>query len=773
MKDKKSSLLREVGKLLTDPILSTSQKQCFKETASDSIGGNSSTFASKENLFGNNNLFENGNMWVSRTSLPIATYYASAFNLDDDLSIFSGGTIYEGASYDGPGSNDTYRFSDSSNIWSSRTDALARRYGSSSVHITTDYGLVSGGCNYGSHSPNSYRYTNSTNAWTTRTSINIGSLAFHISCYLRTGIKAIISDGLIATGEQLHTSEYIDSSNSWATKNDSGGYHMWSGFSISNIDSISLGIDVAERYMSSSGTWYYIASINESPSDDRVGMGSFGFDTGNGIIAGGSGISTPTNVLEKTEKYITANNIWVIRSNLLAVTSYSASFAVDGNGNGVVAGGNLGTYLVPEIISSVSKFYDGGFYLGSYFGTSYIYVSSDLINRGSDKYITSSTIFSREYKINNVLVSSSFSNDVSDTKYGISIDDGITWRDGFRVGSIADTIGLSPASDGIYKLKVRIGVKEDIRGDSWSYRADSPYAMSSGVGFTFTTDLALYNGGRNTSSSYHKESYSYQYSSNSWGTRSAAVKATYRQGGASFPNIGIMMGGYNGDDYLDLIQKYLHPADTWVSLSHTVEKRAEFVSASITYDISLYWGGKNSSSYLNSNAAYYNSSETVAFRTSMLSSRCEHCGGGLTSDIIMTATGTNSSANDINIVDRYSYSSNYWVARTYLSVNKDDCSAFSSPSDLFLVSTGHNSSSYDIYDTSLYSNSRNTWTCKSDIPENRQHTGDFNFTSSTGVFAGGIVSSSGYTSATLQYYLGNTNFYGFNVTDFCGERICQ
>ena len=180
MKDKSFCLLKEVGKLLTGPCLSDTQKTYSMEENFDSVGGTSSSFLTKESVFGRNNLFENGNIWVSKINLPDIFSYASAFHLTDNLSMVCGGSSYDGFPYSGICLNNTYLFSESANTWTTRTKLSRTLFATSSAHLTDDYGILCGGCNLTTYYSSNYRYTNSTNTWSSQTAINIGSIAFHI-----------------------------------------------------------------------------------------------------------------------------------------------------------------------------------------------------------------------------------------------------------------------------------------------------------------------------------------------------------------------------------------------------------------------------------------------------------------------------------------------------------------------------------------------------------------------------------------------------------------
>lgn len=74
----------------------------------------------------------------------------------------------------------------------------------------------------------------------------------------------------------------------------------------------------------------------------------------------------------------------------------------------------------------------------------------------------------------------------------------------------------------------------------------------------------------------------------------------------------------------------------------------------------------------------------------------------------------------------------------------------------------------------MYSDSQNIWITKTEQLEPTEHSHDFTLNSFTGISAGGLTDGmTGSKNITVQYILGETNFYGFSITDFDGAKICR
>ncbi len=70
-----------------------------------------------------------------------------------------------------------------------------------------------------------------------------------------------MSNGNLSTGMQNHSAAYGDTSNAWVAKGDTNYNHSWSGFSLANIRSVSLGYNTAEKYDDSYSVWTVICGI--------------------------------------------------------------------------------------------------------------------------------------------------------------------------------------------------------------------------------------------------------------------------------------------------------------------------------------------------------------------------------------------------------------------------------------------------------------------------------------------------------------------------------
>lgn len=406
----------------------------------------------------------------------------------------------------------------------------------------------------------------------------------------------------------ITSSMYNDSNEVWTARTqDSGcggqpGRIAAAGCSLTSDIGMAVGgyispgaTPISRQYQKSGDSWSarvnYPISICYTPSVSYT-TDRFFMSTGNGI----AGYGYPSASIEKSSSYLHtySSNSWTLKSYypiaLLSVSAVSISAYISLFSGGRITSMNYdntiyrmeaGNYwastysqLLPQVFEfqsfshsqSLSTFF-GGFtgnpatsytpldntyqFISGYNwwdGLGQINFDCPLpINKRQD-FVKTINITNTKTPIKNVLVVTSNACDksVDDTTIGLSLDGGKTWKDDLNPGKVLNTDGLSPDTDGFYKLKVKVNTYNSTvkNTDVWTFKTD-PSVVRGGLGsFSLGTDYGLYFGGSIGVTAYNLVD-RYKVSTDSFTSKTTFINIakTGISGSSLNSDLGIIFGG--------------------------------------------------------------------------------------------------------------------------------------------------------------------------------------------------------------------------------------
>jgi len=256
------------------------------------------------------------NAWTINGSVLDAKQQASGFGLSTTTSIMATGGNFS-SSY----STNAERYDQVSKSAISRTDTGVPRNAGAGTELYTDSGIISGGHNGTDRIGSTIKFSDSSNIWVSRTSLS--KPRNHIE-----GMSLSPNFALTCGGQNLYTTtlgeteKFSDSENSWTTRtNMSSTRHSGAVFSLST----NLGIyasgrsstiqasDTTEMFTESSNSWSYRSDITTTK---RTNWGGTELEANTGLCFAGE--RQTGSVREKsTVKFNNVGNTWIAKADLI------------------------------------------------------------------------------------------------------------------------------------------------------------------------------------------------------------------------------------------------------------------------------------------------------------------------------------------------------------------------------------------------------------------------------------------------------------------------
>lgn len=395
---------------------------------------------------GRTGLIEGGDFWVNRSTVIQSRYSNAGFTFTSNLAVTVGGRIPTVDTL----LSSVEMYSNSSDVWLSKTNYIVSLGYQAGMSMTSNIGLVSTGYNGSSSGVgNTTSYYSSTNSWTGQASNpfrRYGAAGFGLTTDI-----AMISGGY--NGNYItDIRSFTLSTNTWSStmaglamaKHRHGNFCSLNGGIMAGGNNGSDSLDSVDSYRSG------ISTVKTDLVRKRFGPTGLSFNTFYGLLVGGSNSSGQFRQVVDGFNYDI--NTWTSRAELLATRYLSCGLSIRSD-MGIICGG-YPTYTTERYNNGCfrAEALTGGECLDSY--RLFRLTSPDPPQKGI--FITTKQLRNQKLPIYNVFVnvlaSKHFRKDIT---YGISLDDGCTWIDGIKCGTIHDTKGLSPDSDGNYKLRLR------------------------------------------------------------------------------------------------------------------------------------------------------------------------------------------------------------------------------------------------------------------------------------------------------------------------------
>ena len=773
-------------KLLSQSDMTSDQQSLFgrqisnmsDSIISDKIGPNiSNPYQIEGTPIGINGSFDGGNYWQLRSNMPEEKNSGGYITLTEDLGLVSGGFNISGMV------RPSLRFSDFKNIWTYRT-YTTKLYGfadCASFSLTANYGVLASGYNNSSgptYIGTTERYSDSENLWTSRTSLAMSRSRARPASFSLNSDYSIMAGGSnlystfppppVGTSYLNYVDRYTNSSNIWASLPNISGGSTSVGFSSTTYNSDNGGMAGTESagyyygyntlFTHSSLIW---ASRTLMPiaSAGSVGL-SFGYLS---VYVGG--YNGPS--LYDSQEYNLSNNSWrsVISSNSLKAGGVSLSSSRE---ESIIAGPQDHTEKFKNMLSSIlyNQSTSGIYNSISSFGVKYDMTCPIPAKKKTN--IITNTLKTERDKINSILVSAIIEkeDEIPNSSYGVSLDDGQTWKDGIGFDIPTEITGLKPSDDGTYNLKLKFNLFSNPISNTWNSKTDSPnYGRAFGAGFSLTPDVCLVSGGYN-SSTQSNICESISDSLNSWTSKTNQPFSgiSYPMGISLSNDIGILAGGHNGTQSLNTTSSFSNSANTWNSKANlTGKKRNGCATLSLTTNIGILAGGWNGgvTDYLNYIDVYNYNSNTWTNINSM-KSLAQVCGISLTTNLGMISGGENGSYISTSYNTEFKYAENTLLDKAPIPYIVHGFASYSLTSDIGIINAGANGSTWGQgpINNIKYSHSSNSWTSLTSIPSMRDEPSGVTIDSYSGLTIFGAVSSS-FTNTCFKYTLSETDFLGF------------
>ena len=282
-----------------------------------------------------NSLTPRTNIWTYKTDPIVFRVEAGAFSLGTDIGVYSCGKGMADLN-----STDKYTISNSS-FTSIASSNLTARSGlqCAATSITTDMGLMFGGCNTSTATGFTYteRYNNSINVWSSKTAYP--SILWHGHCASINWHLVVCMSGWNGSGALNKTYTYANWSDSWGTRANITTQVAGAGLSQLNY----LDVLVVSGMITESSSYYaYTQKFNYLSNSWAVKAGianavgrftPFSGSLGNTFALFGGGIiyprSNPSNRVSLNEIYSYTGDVWTYKGDMPYVNMQSSTFSPD------------------------------------------------------------------------------------------------------------------------------------------------------------------------------------------------------------------------------------------------------------------------------------------------------------------------------------------------------------------------------------------------------------------------------------------------------------
>ncbi len=403
---------------------------------------------------GRTGIIEGGDFWVSRATITNSRYANAGFTFTSNIAVTVGGRLPTDMNVL---LDSVEMYSNVEDIWTSRTSYIVPMGYQVGTSLTSNIGLVSTGYNGSATGVgNTTSYYNSTNSW-------VGQMSNPLRRYGAAGFS-LTTDMIIINGGYNNGTYLTDirsftlSSNTWSTSIASlsvaryrhGNFCSFNGGIMAGGDNGSDSLDTVNAYRSG------IVSNKTSLTRKRFGTTGLSFSAFYGLLAGGSNSSGEFRQTVDGFRY--ESNVWTSRAELLMMRYLSCGLSLRSD-MGIICGGRP---------SHTTERYNNGCFRAEYLTSGKALDSSSLFPLTSPDppqkgiFITTKQLRNQKLPINKV-----FANGLvikpnnREMTYGISLDDGCTWVDDIKCGTIYDINGLSPCIDVNYKLRLRFQLFND------------------------------------------------------------------------------------------------------------------------------------------------------------------------------------------------------------------------------------------------------------------------------------------------------------------------
>ena len=388
-------------------------------------------------------------------------------------------------------------------------------------------------------------------------------------------------------------------------------------------------------------------------------------------------------------------------------------------------------------------------------------------------YIQTVNLLTQKFPVDNVLAycgSIGFNNNPS---ISVSLDGGKTYKGDQANGTIINTDGLKPDTDGNYKLKLKFELPT--QGESWTSKTNLISARTTMGGLFLNNDQSIVAGGLNTSSGARTaiaNTDRYSSSQNTWLNRTGLGSNKWDGYFISLGwDCGLYCGGGNGVTVggiptgVDLqTQRYSNSQNNWIQKTDLITAVLSGSTISLTNNLGIIAGGTNSTTTwaTGSTNLYSHSFNTWTVQIALVTPRYNCPGMTLTDSYGLVVAGIGSSSVGLSTCEAYQFSTGTWISKLaidYISPSKNNFGTIDLTTDSGLISGGSNASGYDYTSIKYFYNS-NHWTSRLNITKITNEPGNFGQTAYTGILAGGY-NSTGLLNDSQQYFNGDLDFLGF------------
>jgi len=678
------------------------------------------------------------NTWSSRQDVSTIRAFAAGFGLTSTTGIISGG-------YDSVRLDSTEHFTDDTetpiiygSAWSMRTNIGERRYGFSGFDLTSDKGITAGGINGPSQFlTRTESYSDNENAWSARTGLSIGrdwNTCFGLTTDL--GMTAGGGNGSAGPNYFTYADRYSDTGNNWTSRTaiTVGRISLGSFPLTSDLGVVAGGWNGGgsagnqgdtDRYSDSGNSW---TSRTELDPIRREPLGGFAISTNEGIVAGGQNDS----VFAHTSEYSNSGNSWTNRNGLSLPRRGCAEFALS-LGTGLAASG-----YGPNGVTDTTEKYDST-------TTSWTMQLPPIIGKqGAGSFATTENVTGG-------IIAGGYN-----PGYGTYTDQTQRYSD------VATAEAFTPK----YRLRLKFNLPRGI-GNVWSISGSVLDGKQRAAGFGVTTNLAIYAGGGNNSTSYSINTERYNSAAKSAISKTnTSVPRSTATGSTLTSDSGIISGGYNGSDRIGNAEKFSDNGNIWTSRTSMSKPRNLIKGFPLTTNSCLTCGGQNlHTTTLGETERYSDSGNSWTTRTNMTSTQHSGATFALTTNTGIYSGGVNSSIHSSNTTQMFTDSSNSWSYRSNnIGPEREDSLGFESKSDTGICCGGANQISTKLTNCEKFSNIGNVWITIPSLVIARGQFVPASLSGNSGLVISGV--SSGLTTTIEQYKNGETAFSGFAVQTF-------
>ena len=610
------------------------------------------------------NRSSNINTWTTLVNTPQYRSWPTNVTLTNDIGLLVGG--YDGVSPTGGTTGSNYKYSKSTNSYSSRAIHIGgyTHYNAQGLTLSSDQALVCGGDTRPITLANTQKYFDSQNIWVAKLNIIARSGSASLSLAPQVGILAC---GYYSGSYSGNTISYISSTDTWSTlvvnlngRKDCGAnsYNSNSGVVFGGAITGDAAIPNNDKLSVSENIWTSKTTMIFAKQD----FGSCSLTSTFGMQAGGNnGILT-----YDTSKYFDLQNIWISRTSIPLARSGVSGWSFDVTNATIVGGGN-------PTSKETLRYNDGETVLYGFSVIGPISKITPMIRNNDDIYITTD----RPYT----------SDPGPDPRIPLKainptpIDGAINVSD-YVIAPVAGTWTLTPSSmnylvDGLGGCGVAtnslafggcntsnvVGTAEKWDNSTWQIASPMiiPKRFMGSCGTV--TDALCFGGQTNYSGSYI--SVTEKWDGAAWHTVSSLNHTKHRVGGCGTTSAALAIGGWNGSYYSE-VERWDGSGGSWSILGSGLSVQKEDVIVSGTTTSALAFGGNNSvpSSYLATTEKWDGSSWTVVGNLNQ--ARRELAGCGNTTSALAFG-GRNVTETDPTLATTEIWADSIWVITTNMN----------------------------------------------------------------------------------------------------------